>query len=87
MHAEQTIDDELSGLDNLEVSDVARPSLSLRVWSIVWPKLAAIGFVLAIWQFAVWREWKKIYALPSPGMVLERLVDDVGTAELWSAVW
>lgn len=87
MHAEQTIDDELSGLDNLEVVEDARPSFALRFWSAAWPKVAAISLVLAIWQFAVWREWKKIYVLPSPGMVWERLVDDIGTAKLWSAVF
>lgn len=87
MHAEQTIDDELSGLDNLEVVEDARPSFALRFWSAAWPKVAAISLVLTIWQFAVWREWKKIYVLPSPGMVWERLVDDISTAKLWSAVF
>ncbi len=87
MHAEQTIDDELSGLDNLEVVENARPSRALRFWSAAWPKFAAIGLVLAIWQFAVWREWKKIYVLPSPLLVWERLVDDIGTAKLWSAAF
>ena len=86
MHAEHTIDDELSGLDNLEVVEDRRPPLALRVWSAAWPKCAAIGLVLAIWQFAVWREWKPIWVLPSPHMVWERLVDDLGTAKLWSAV-
>ena len=87
MHAEQTIDDELSGLDNLEVVDGVRPSFALQFWSAAWPKFAAISVVLAIWQFAVWREWKKIYVLPSPLLVWERLLDDIGTAKLWSAVF
>lgn len=87
MHAEQTIDDELSGLDNLEVVEDARPSLALRFWLAAWPKLAAIGLVLGIWQFAVWREWWKIYVLPSPLMVWERLLDDLGTQKMWSAVF
>lgn len=87
MHAEQTIDDELSGLDNLEVVEDARPPRALRVWSAAWPKVAAIGVVLAFWQFVVWREWFKIYVLPSPRMVWERLVDDLGTSKLWDAVF
>ena len=87
MHAEQTIDDELSGLDNLEVVEDARPSLALRFWLAAWPKLAAIGLVLGIWQFAVWREWWKIYVLPSPLMVWERLLDELGTQKMWSAVF
>lgn len=87
MHAEQTIDEELAGLDSLDTVPDRSPSRALRLWSATWPKLAAIGLVLAIWQFAVWREWKKPYVLPSPSMVWERLVEDVGTAELWSAVF
>lgn len=87
MHAEQTINDELSGLDNLEVVEDARPSLARRFWLAAWPKIAAIGLVLGIWQFAVWREWWKIYVLPSPLMVWERLLDDLGTQKMWSAVF
>lgn len=87
MHAEQTIGDELSGLDNLEVVEDARPSLALRFWLAAWPKIAAIGLVLGIWQFAVWREWWKIYVLPSPLMVWERLLDELGTQKMWSAVF
>jgi len=86
MHAEQIIDDELAGLDRLDTADEQRSSFAFRVWSALWPKMAAIGLVLAIWQFVVWREWKKIYVLPSPAMVWERLVDDIGTVELWKAV-
>jgi NitT/TauT family transport system permease protein len=87
MHAEQTIDDELSGLDNLEAVEDARPPLALRFWSAAWPKIAAVGLVVAIWQFTVWREWKPIWVLPSPHMVWDRLVDDLATAKLWSAVF
>ena len=87
MLAEQTIDEELAGLDNLEVAGDRRAPRALRVWSAAWPKLAAIGLVLAIWQLAVWREWKPTYVLPSPAMVWERLVADIGTAKLGSAVY
>ena len=86
MHADITIDEDLAGLDRLDTADERRrPHWSLRLWSAAWPKFAAIGLVLAIWQFAVWREWKKSYVLPSPVMVWERLVDDAGTAKLWAA--
>lgn len=84
---DQTIDDELAGLDRLDTVDEQSSSLALRLWSALWPKLAAVSLVLAIWQFAVWREWEKIYVLPSPSMVYDRLVDDIGTAELWKAVY
>lgn len=87
MHTDQTIDEELAGLDRLETADHDRAPLALRVWSAAWPKFVAVSLVLAIWQFAVWREWKKSYVLPSPSMVWERLLDDIGTAKLWSAVY
>jgi len=81
------IDEELAGLDQLELVNDERPSIALRIWSGLWPKLAAVVVVLAIWQFAVWREWKKIYVLPSPSMVWDRLYADLGTERLWSAVF
>lgn len=49
----------------------------LRLWSWTWPKLLAIFIVLAIWQAAVWAEWKPVYVLPSPATVFERLWDEM----------
>ena len=80
------LDRELAGLDHLEVGDTVRAPLVLRAWAIAWPKLAAVGLVLAIWQFAVWREWKPRFVLPSPADVGSTLWDDLFTAELWRAV-
>jgi len=80
------LDRELSGLDHLEVHERERPPLGRRIWTASWPKLAAIGLVLAIWQFVVWREWRPEYVLPSPRTVGERLWEDARTAELWRAV-
>jgi len=52
----------------------------LRVWSLSWPKLAAIALVLAAWQLLVWSEWKPDYVLPGPGPVFRRLAQDLGNA-------
>ncbi|MCX6521781.1 MAG: ABC transporter permease [Actinobacteria bacterium] len=80
------LDQELAGLDHLDLHEAARRPLGLRVWSALWPKLFAIGLVLAIWQFIVWREWKPRFVLPSPADVGSVLWDDLFTAELWRAV-
>lgn len=83
----QLIDEELAGLDRLESVEASPPSLVWRVWAALWPKVAAVSVVVAIWQFAVWREWKKIWVLPSPLMVWDRLYEDAASAELWKAVF
>jgi NitT/TauT family transport system permease protein len=81
------IDDELAGLDRLEIPVETPRPLALRAWSSLWPKLAAIGIVLLIWQIAVWAEWRKTYLLPPPKAVFARLWDDIGTADMWEAVF
>lgn len=80
------LDRELSGLDHLELSAPTRAPFAWRLWSSLWPKLAAVGLVVALWQFVVWREWRPRYVLPSPGDVGVTLWDDLATAELWRAV-
>jgi len=79
------LDQELSGLDQLELSTAAHRPASLRIWSALWPKLFAVGLVLAVWQFVVWREWKPRFVLPSPADVGSVMWDDLFTAELWRA--
>jgi NitT/TauT family transport system permease protein len=84
--AEVRLDQELAGLDHLEAAAVARPPLALRLWVSAWPKLAAVGLVIAVWQFAVWREWKPRFVLPAPVHVWHTLWSDLGTSDLWRAV-
>lgn len=81
------IDEELAGLDRLEIPADTRPPLARRAWATTWPKLAAIGIVLLVWQVAVWAEWRKVYLLPPPKAVFARLWDDIGTADMWNAVF
>ena len=84
---QQQIDAELAGLDRLEIPVETPRPLASRVWSSLWPKLAAISIVLLLWQTAVWAAWRPEYLLPSPRAVFARLWDDIGTADLWEAVY
>lgn len=83
-----TLDRELSGLDHLDAATSlpSRPSLAVRGWAALWPKLATIAVVLTLWQVVVWREWQPRYVLPSPGDVGTTLWGDLGTSQLWRAV-
>jgi NitT/TauT family transport system permease protein len=49
----------------------------LRVWSWLWPKLAAVALVLAAWQATVWSGWQPDYVLPGPALVFQRLAQDL----------
>src|ERR1700681_1250740 len=63
------------------VETTARPPGRLpqmRVWSWLWPKLAATALVLIAWQVVVWSGWKPDYVLPGPGPVFQRLAQDLG---------
>ncbi len=51
-----------------------------RIWSWLWPKVAAVTLVLAAWQVVVWSGWKPDYVLPGPGPVFRRLAADLGSA-------
>jgi NitT/TauT family transport system permease protein len=52
------------------------------LWQATWPKLAAIGLALAIWQAVVWSGWRPTYVLPGPGAVLGRLWTDLLTGDV-----
>jgi len=80
------LDDDLAGLDSLEIPVERTASLPVRIWSITWPKVAAIGLVILGWQTLVWVHWRKTYQLVPPLQVGRRLWDDFGTADLWGAV-
>ena len=64
---------ELAGLDHLDAAPPATTARSHRWWTAIWPKLVAVGVVLAIWQILVWREWRPDYAFASPSDVFARL--------------
>ena len=43
-----------------------RESRLRHLWSLTWPKLAAIVLGLFLWQCVVWSGWKPEYLLPGP---------------------
>jgi NitT/TauT family transport system permease protein len=77
---------ELAGLDHLEAAPDTVPPRSRLWWASLWPKLVAVGVVLAIWQILVWREWRPEYAFSAPADVFGRLWDDMHTADFWGAI-
>jgi NitT/TauT family transport system permease protein len=78
-------DAEIAGIDALEIPIEAHPSIATRVWRATWPVVAAVtGFVL-LWQIAVWLEVRPAYALPGPGAVFERLLDQIDSGVLLNA--
>jgi NitT/TauT family transport system permease protein len=67
------LDDEMRGLDNLEMPLRPHQARLKSVWSALWPKVAAIGIFLAAWQAVVLAQLRPAYVLPGPLPVLERL--------------
>jgi NitT/TauT family transport system permease protein len=74
--ASDTLDAELAGIDALDVPVAPAPSRARRLWSAAWPKLAATGLFLLIWQTLVWLEVKPSYALPGPVTVFKEIFND-----------
>jgi NitT/TauT family transport system permease protein len=69
------IDEDLAGLDALELAAQTERSWPSRIWSAAWPKLAAVGLGLGIWQLVVWSGWKPEYLFPGPQAVFSELWD------------
>ncbi|GLH97102.1 ABC transporter permease [Phytohabitans aurantiacus] len=77
-------DSTISGLDALEIASKQKvTSRAGRLWSGTWPKVAAIGIAIFIWQVVVWTGWKPPYSLPPPAEVFS----DLGTYVTQGAFW
>src|SRR5438093_6775431 len=74
----RVLDRELSGLDALEAHGVTKRPWWVTAWAALWPKLAAIGLVLVIWQIVFWSHWRDPWVLPPPGRVLSELFHQLG---------
>jgi NitT/TauT family transport system permease protein len=74
--------DELKGLDILELPLSPHRDRLANLWSATWPKLAAIGIVLLIWQAVVSLHLWPDYVLPGPLTVLNKLALDITGSEL-----
>jgi NitT/TauT family transport system permease protein len=78
-------DEDLAGLDVLDLPLRPAPSVQARLWAAAWPKLAAIVLLLAGWQLVVWTGWKPTYVLPPPGPVFAKLATDLRDGVLITA--
>jgi NitT/TauT family transport system permease protein len=83
---EQELAVQLAGLDALEEALDAPPGRARRLWSGLWPKVAAIALALFAWQAVVWSGWREDYVFPGPGTVLQALGDLATTGKFWTAV-
>lgn len=64
----------------------AGSSLARRLWDWSWPKLLALGLVIAVWQIVVWTGWRPKYVLPGPLDTFRELGDLVTTGRFWHGV-
>ena len=80
-----TLDVELAGIDALDVPIAPAPSRARRSWSAAWPKLAAAGIFLFLWQAVVWLGLKPTYVLPGPVPVFKQLLTDLDNGILLRA--
>ena len=69
------LDQDLAGLDALELADRARTGRLARLWRATWPKLGAIALFFGIWQLVVWSGWRPPHLLPPPSAVFTELAD------------
>ena len=72
------LDQDLAGLDALELAEKTRTSLLRRAWRATWPKLGAIALFFGIWQLVVWSGWRPTHLLPPPSAVFAEL------GEMWT---
>ena len=78
--------EDLRGLDTLDAPRGETVRWTNRVWHATWPKLMAVGIVLAAWQAVVWSGWRPTYVIPPPATVLSDLEDLIRTSRFYQAV-
>jgi NitT/TauT family transport system permease protein len=82
--------DTLAGLDALDLAAETAPRggtarAAACVWAAVWPKLAAVALVLAVWELLYLGHWKHLI-FPGPGTTLANLWDQAKSGLLWHAI-
>jgi len=82
----ESLDQQVSGLDALELPVGPRIGRTRRLWNASWPKLAALVIALGLWQAVVWSGWKPEYVLPSPFTVFKELGQRIGDGTIVAAV-
>ena len=86
MAMRETLAEQVSGLDALEMPVAPRAGRARRLWNASWPKLAALAIALLLWQGAVWSGWKPEYVLPSPFTVFKELGQRIADGTILTAV-
>jgi sulfonate transport system permease protein len=80
------LEEDIRGLDRLELPMGSRTPWTARVWGVAWPKLLAAAIVVALWQVVFMLGLKPPYVLPSPARVFSELGAQVSTERFWLAV-
>ena len=86
MAVTDVIDQELAGLDALDTAIDARRGRAARLWSVAWPKVAAVLLFHLLWQAVVWSGWKPDYLLPPPGRVYQDLWREIADGTVLDAL-
>jgi NitT/TauT family transport system permease protein len=79
------LDRELAGIDALDLGGDSHGSRIGRLWSLTWPKLAAVALTIGLWQLVVVSGWKAQYLLPSPFTVFKALGHEFARGRVWEA--
>jgi NitT/TauT family transport system permease protein len=59
---------------------------SAGTWRAAWPKLAAVGLFVLVWQAIAWSGWRPAYVLPGPQAVATTLAELARTPTFWTAL-
>lgn len=78
--------DGVAELEAESVPAIDRPNGLRRLWSWLWPKLAALALFIAAWQVVVWSGWRPDYVLPGPVPVFQRLAEDLSRSDFYVGV-
>ena len=84
--APRGLEQQIAGLDALEMATRSRHGVVRRAWASVWPVLAAIAIAVAVWELVVLSGWKPTYVLPGPGDVFPQLGKDLSEGAFWSGL-
>jgi NitT/TauT family transport system permease protein len=81
-----SLGEDIRGLDTLEIPRSEPPAPGRRLWNASWPKLAAVGLVIAAWELVYLSGWKDPWVLPGPQKVAQALIEELLTVRFWDAV-
>ena len=77
--------DTIAGLDALDLAVESSGGAAGKTWRSLWPKLAAVALVLAVWELLYLAHWKH-YVFPGPAQTLGNLADQARGGQLWHAI-